>query len=42
MIFANAHIVDENFNVRKCDIQVIEGKIAKIGENLSGDEMLNM
>lgn len=42
MIFANAHIVDENFNVRKCDIQVIEGKIAKIGENLSGDEILNM
>ena len=37
MIFRNAEIYNENFDLVKADISVKGEKIEKIGENLDGD-----
>lgn len=38
MILANGYVVCDDFKLRKTDIKIENGKIAEIGENLSGDE----
>ena len=42
MILSNGTVMDGDFELRQCDIQIKDGKIVKIGQNLEGDEKLNM
>ena len=41
MILANGNVVCDDFVLRKCDVRVENGKIAEIGENLSGKEKID-
>lgn len=42
MILKNGIVMDEHFQLRSCDLRIESGKIAEIGENLSGGETLDM
>lgn len=42
MIIKNAMIIDDNFKLRHCDLRIEHERIAEIGENLSGDEIIDM
>lgn len=42
MILANGIIMDADFQLRHCDLQIENGKIVKIGENLEGQQRLDM
>lgn len=42
MILKNGLVMDENFELKKLDIKIDGDKIAEIGENLSGDETIDV
>ena len=42
MIFSGAQIVCDDFKLRRLDIEVKDGKIVNIGENLTGDEIMDL
>ena len=42
MILTNAVIIDHEFKERRCDLSVLDERIAKIGEGLIGDEVLDL
>ncbi len=42
MILCNGLVVDENFTLKKCDVEIENGKIVKIGENLKGDNRVDL
>ena len=42
MILANAKIVTDDFRLKQLDIEIKEDKIVKIGENLDGDEKIDL
>lgn len=42
MILKNGLVVDETFSLRKCDVQIENGLITAVGENLTGDNAIDM
>lgn len=42
MILANAKIVTKDFELKQLDIEIKEDKIVRIGENLDGDEKIDL
>lgn len=42
MILKNGTVMDETFQLKRCDLQIENGKIAAIGECLEGGEVLDM
>ncbi|MBR3873326.1 MAG: N-acetylglucosamine-6-phosphate deacetylase [Clostridia bacterium] len=42
MILKNATVMDENFCLRKCDLQIKNGKIAAVADMLDGDNAVDL
>ncbi len=42
MILANGTIVTDDFNLKRCDIEISGERIVRIGENFDGDEKIDM
>jgi len=42
MILKNGMVMDSDFKLKKLDIRICDGKIAEIGENLVGNEIVDM
>ncbi len=42
MILKNGLVVDEAFSLRQCDVQIENGLITAVGENLTGDTAIDM
>lgn len=42
MILKNGLVMDETFTLRKCDLQIENGKIAAIADSLDGDNILEL
>lgn len=42
MILKNGLVMDETFSLRACDLQFENGTITRLGENLTGDDTLDM
>ncbi len=42
MILKNAHVVDEHFTLRDCDLEIKNGAITKIADHLEGEDMLDL
>ena len=41
MILKNGYIVCDDFKLRKTDVKIEDGKITEIGQNLSGEELVD-
>lgn len=42
MILKNGLVMNEDFQLRKCDVEIEDGKIVKIGDDLQGAETVDM
>lgn len=42
MILKNGLVMDENFSLRKCDVQIENGLITALSDNLTGDTAIDM
>ena len=42
MIFANGMVMDADFHLTKCDVEIKNGRIAKIQNNIEGTDKLDV